>query len=117
MDEKNHLLNVFKKNGYNKFQGFMAFLKASEGPRMEKEVEVSSNLQILFIKGTTDKIARILRKRKIASTFRPLKTIRSSLRSLKDPIDLKCIKGVYLIPFSYGTPYIGEIGHSISQRI
>lgn len=33
VDEKTHLLSVFKKNGYNRFQGIKAFLKASQGPR------------------------------------------------------------------------------------
>lgn len=27
------------------------------------------------------------------------------------------MKGVYVIPCSCGTPYIGDIGHSINQRI
>ena len=50
-------------------------------------------------------------------TFRPLNTIRMSLRSVKDPIDPKDMKGVFMIPCSCGTPYIGETGHSINQRI
>ena len=36
---------------------------------------------------------------------------------MKDLIDLKDMKGVYLIPCSCGTPYIGETGRSINQRI
>lgn len=36
---------------------------------------------------------------------------------MKDPIDTKDMKGVYIIPFSCGTPYIGETGHSINQGI
>ena len=50
-------------------------------------------------------------------SFRPLNTIRGSLISVKDTIDPKDMKGVYLIPCSCGTPYIGETGHSINQRI
>jgi len=38
-------------------------------------------------------------------------------RSVKDPIDLKDMKGVYIIPCSCGTPYIGETGCSINQRM
>ena len=49
--------------------------------------------------------------------FKPYHTIQSSLRSVKDPIFPKDGKGVYLIPCSCGTPYIGETGRSISQRI
>jgi len=36
---------------------------------------------------------------------------------VKDPIDPKDMKGVYIIPCSCGTPYIGETGRSINQRI
>lgn len=36
---------------------------------------------------------------------------------MKDPIDPKDMKGVYLIPCSCGTPYIRETGRSIHQRI
>ena len=36
---------------------------------------------------------------------------------MKDSINPKDMKGVYLIPCSYGTPYIGETGRSIHQRI
>ena len=43
--------------------------------------------------------------------------IRNLLKSVKDPICPKEGKGVYLIPCSCGTPYIGETGRSISQRI
>lgn len=50
-------------------------------------------------------------------TFRPLNTIRMSLKSANDPIDPKDMKVVYIIPCSCGTPYIGEMGRSISQRI
>jgi len=74
-------------------------------------------VHLSYIQGTTDKIARILRKFDIPSTFRPLKTIRNSLRSVKDPVNPMDMKGVYLIPCSCGTPYIGETGRSIHQRI
>ena len=36
---------------------------------------------------------------------------------MKDPIDPKDMKGVYLIPYSCGTPYIRETGRSIHPRI
>lgn len=49
--------------------------------------------------------------------FKPLNTIKNSLRSVKDPIEPKDSKGVYLVPCSCGIPYIGETGRSIKQRI
>lgn len=65
----------------------------------------------------TDKTARILRKNKFLSTFRPLSTIKSSLRSVKGLMDPKNMKCVYVIPCSFGTTYVGESGCSINQRI
>ena len=50
-------------------------------------------------------------------TSRPLNTIRMSLRSAKDTIDPKDMKGVYMIPYSCGSPYIGVTRRSINQRI
>ena len=118
MNEKTHILNVFEKNGNSRYQGIEVFLKASRGPRNKKEpIEVAFNVQLPFIQGTTYKIARILRRHKVFSTFRPFKTIRGSLRSAKDHVDPKNMKGVYFIPCSSGTPYIELNGHSIYQRI
>jgi len=53
----------------------------------------------------------------VSSSFKPLNTIKISLRSIKDPIDPKETKGVYLIPCSCGIPYIAETSRSIKQRI
>lgn len=73
--------------------------------------------RLSFIQGTTDKITKIMKKRKVPSTFRPLNTIWSSLRSVKDPVNPKNGKGVYVIPCSCGTEYIGETGCSINQMV
>jgi len=70
-----------------------------------------------FFQGTTDKIARILKKHNVHMTFRPFNTIHKSLRLVKDPIDPRDMKRVYIIPCSCGTPYIGDTGRSINQRI
>ena len=74
-------------------------------------------MRLSFIQGTTDKISRVLRKHKVSSSFKPLNMIRSSLKSVKDPIDPRDGNGVSIIPCSCGTPYIGETGQSINQRI
>lgn len=116
--ERSHLLDVFVENGYSRQLGRKAFLRASKNALIKKEPkERHPGVHLSYIQGTTDKIARILRKFDIPSTFRPLKTIRNSLRSVKDPVNPKDLKGVYLIPCSCGTPYIGETGRSIQQRI
>ncbi len=86
-------------------------------PRNEVWRKLSLMCGEWLVQGTTNKIARILKKYDIPSNFRPLNTIRKSLWSVKDPIDSKDMKGVYFIPCSCGTPYIRETGRSIHQRI
>ncbi len=116
--EKAHLLDVFVKNGYSRHLGQKAFLKAHKEPSIHKDPKDRViGVHLPYIQGTIDKIARILKKHNVPATFRPLNTIRGSLRSVKDPIDPKDMKGVYVIPCSCGTPYIGETGRSINQRI
>jgi len=46
-----------------------------------------------------------------------MSTISRCLKSVKDPIDPKCHKWVYLVPCSCGKTYIGENGWSILTRI
>jgi hypothetical protein len=108
-EEKTHLLKVFKDNGYNEHLGIKAFQNASKEPR-DKEQTNNDVSKVLFpyIHGTTDKLARILRKKKIGETFKPINTIRNSLRSVKDPTDPIEKKGVYMIPCSCGKQYIGK---------
>ena len=116
--EKSHLLNVFVENGYSRHLGQKAFLKASRNALVKKEPrERRLGVHLPYVQGTTYKIARILKRFDIPSTFRPLSTIRNSLRSVKDHVNPKDMKGVYVIPCSCGTPYIGETGCSIHQRI
>jgi hypothetical protein len=64
-----------------------------------------------------DKIAKVLEKKNIGETFKPLSTIRNSLKSIKDPIDPSNQKGVYMIPCSCGKPYVGETSCLVSIRI
>ena len=49
--------------------------------------------------------------------FSPPNNIRKLLRSLKDPVDPRLKKGVYLIPCECGKAYIGETGRSIQTRV
>jgi len=72
-----------------------------------------SKVHLPYIQGTTYRISHILKKINVASSFKPLNRIKNSLRSVKDTIDPYDSKGVYLVPFSCGIPYIGETSRSI----
>ena len=70
------LLNVYNKNGYSRSQGLKDFQNAEKGPKSKIDPkDWSSGVHLPFIQGTMDKIARILRKHEIHSSFRPLNTI------------------------------------------
>jgi len=96
-------------------KGLKYFLKASKCPKVKKDLKDRiSGMHHPFIDETTNKTTRILMKHNIPSTFRPLNTIRSSLRSVKDLVDRKDMKGVYVIHCSCGAPYVGESRCSIN---
>ena len=117
-DEKSHLLKVFEINGYSRHQGVVAFQKACKGSLIKKsQGEHFSNVLLPFILGTTNKITYVLKKNNVFFFLHPLQTIRSSLRSFRDLVNPKDMKGVYSIPCSCGIPYIGEMGHSINLSI
>jgi hypothetical protein len=65
----------------------------------------------------TDKIARVLSKKEIKTSFKPLVTIKQNMRSVKDKIDPRKGKGIYKIECSCGKCYIGETGRSFQIRI
>jgi len=115
--EKNHLMDIFEKNGYRRCQGIKAF-KNAENPKNKQPMDdCVGKVHLPYILGTTNKIAYILKKNNIKTTFKPMNTISRCLKSVKDPIDPKCHKGVYLVHCSCGKPYIGETSRSILTRI
>ena len=74
-------------------------------------------ISLPYIKGTTDKISKILNKHNINVPFTPTNTITQLFNSIKDPINPKLQKGVYVIPCSCGKEYIGETGRSLNIRL
>ena len=64
--EKAHLLDVFVKNGYSRHLGQKAFLKAEKEPSVQKDPKDRIlGVHLLYIQGTTDRIARILKRHNI----------------------------------------------------
>ena len=65
----------------------------------------------------THKIARILNKNNIMTSFKPLETIKKKMRSVKDQVDHTQFRGVYKITCSCNISYIGETGRSFHTRL
>lgn len=96
--EKNHLMNVFEKNGYNKHQVIKAFNNA-ENPKNKQPLDDHvDKVHLPYILGTIDKIVYILKKNNIRTTFKPMNTISTCLKLINDPVDPKCHQGVYMVP-------------------
>ena len=69
------------------------------------------------IKGTTDRIERILRRHHNSTAFKPYQTIRSQLRNPKHQINLEN-QGVYSKPCgTCGLKYVGQTNRRISARV
>ena len=96
-EEIDHLEKVFEENGYNGKQ-FRKIVASANKEKKKKTIEKSDdNVQRIFlsyIKGTTDKLAKNLKRNKIQTFFTPPNTIRNMVDSLKDPINSKTYKGV-----------------------
>jgi len=69
------------------------------------------------VQGVTDKLAKILLKKNIKTSFKPLTTIRQRMKSVKDNPEHLQQKGVYIINCSCGEQYIGETGRLVSIRL
>ena len=119
-EEIDHLEKVFEENGYNGKQ-FRKIVASSNKEKKEKKTieKNDDNIHRIFlpyIKGTTDKLAKTLKRNKIQTFFTPPNTIRNMVNSLKDPINPKTYKGMYSIPCSCEKLYIGEIERSMETR-
>lgn len=82
-----------------KNQAIKAFHNANEGTNHKSKIldNFVGEMNLPYVLGTTEKIAQILKRNNFRNTFKLLNTICIHLNSVKDPIDPKCQKGVYLI--------------------
>jgi hypothetical protein len=113
----NHLADAFKRNGYsvNQVEKSMIKAKGSYVGQQSTRQEIK-RFSLLYIKGLSEKIAKILRKGDIHLDFSPINTIKTMLDSAKDQIDPNLHKGVYVIPCSCVKVYIGETRRSMKVR-
>jgi hypothetical protein len=109
--EKDHLTKVFKSIGYKNRDIRMEINRALErtgGEPRSRNNHPGKTTYLPYIKGVTDKISKVLRKKEIMTSFKPLETIRQKMRSVKDISDHRQYKGVYKVMCSCGKCYIGE---------
>ena len=112
-EELKHVDMVLSNNGYNKKQ------RSWKPKPQDSNNVVEGNEKRAFLpyrKGVSEGIGRILSKHGIKSIFKPPAKIRQILRSPKDKILLQN-PGVYSVPCSCGSFYIGETKRSIKTRL
>ena len=115
--ELTHLYAAFRANGYSE-QEIRRSIK-SKDPRHvdDKQSQTLATAYLPFISGVTDRIGRILRKEKVKTVFKPTRKIQECLRSAKDKKDPLSASGVYRIPCTCGSVYIGTTKRFINTRI
>jgi hypothetical protein len=116
-EEVDHLTKVFKNIGYRDRDIKKAIDKKDR--RTSAQNDQNSNIKAFlpYIQGVTDKIAKVLKRKDIMTSFKPLITIRQRMKSVKEPIDHQQGKGIYKVSCSCGKCYIGETGRSFQVRI
>lgn len=112
--ELDHVKRVLESNGYN-WRQCNRIVNASS--RQRPAVVERLPIYLPYIKGVTDKIGHLVRRKYgIKTIFHPHMQLRSLVRSPKDKEPLN-VPGVYMIPCSCGKNYIGETGRNISTRL
>lgn len=87
-EEITYLKRTFANLGYSSKSILKAINKAKYGNNINKTKKpVTSNAYLPYIQGVTDKIAKILRKKDIKTSFKPLSTIKQKMKSVKDSQD------------------------------
>jgi hypothetical protein len=116
-EEIDHLTKVFKNIGYRDRDIAKAMDKKDKKAHTQNDQTSNLKAFLPYIRGVTDKIAKVLKRKEIKTNFKPLITIRQRMKSVKDPIDQKQGKGIYKVSCSCGKCYIGETGRSFQVRI
>jgi hypothetical protein len=107
-----HLTKVFNNIGYRDRDIKKAIDKKERMTCIQNDQNSNIKAFLPYIRGVTDKIAKVLKRKEIMTSFKPLITIRQRMKSVKDPIDNRQEKGIYKVSCSCGKCYIGETGRS-----
>ncbi|XP_064073285.1 uncharacterized protein LOC135193669 [Vanessa tameamea] len=106
-----HVEKVLQRNGYKVGNTATRDHKLLRQYRVERQPAFMP-----YVKGVTDKIARVLGKYAVKTIFTPFKKIGQMLRSPKDSFPLEK-PGVYKIDCSCGKSYVGQTKRTVSCRI
>lgn len=120
--ELSHLHRVFWVNEYSNKQILRAlnhaksFFLSTSNTNSSQPSPISSTFPP-FITGISQKISKILIKKGLCCTFKPLSVLRNRIPHLKDPKDTLLESRGYKVVCSCGAPYIGETVLSFNTKI
>ena len=118
-NEKHHLHSVLQANGYpGKFIDRHKTCKPKTQTEEDSQPTKRGFAVLPYIKGTTEKIQRVLRNHQIKTAVKPVSTLRQILSKPKDPIPREKKTGViYQIPCKEcNAVYIGETKRALKTR-
>jgi hypothetical protein len=76
----------------------------------------NGRIAIPYVKGTSERISKILKRFQIETAFRPHQKIKQFVPPIKDKHNLMVGPGVYKIPCECGSCYIGQTKRPINVR-
>jgi hypothetical protein len=94
-----------------------SMVRSRDNPSGHKDQNPNRGAFLPYIQGVIERIARVLNKKEIKTSFKSLETIKQSMRSVKDKLDPHNGKGIHKIECSCSKYYISETGHSFHVRI
>ncbi len=119
--ELRHLDEVFDLNSYPKpfVNGVTEQASKTTTERSNANDENKVIATIPYVKGTSERIARILRPQDITVAHKPSTTLRDVLTRVKDPSHINSrAEAVYKIPCAEcSASYVGETGRTLECRI
>jgi hypothetical protein len=121
--EKKHLLKALQQNGYRNDLVLKRTAREERRRRdcdkliKQTEPDPKAYATIPFVSGTSEKIARVLKKHDVVTRFNCTKKIADALPGPKDKIPKDLYEGVYQVPCSCGKAYIGETCRSMKVRM
>ena len=115
-EELVHLDSALQANGYSAKEVRRA-LHTFRRPTQQSTEERLGTAFLPYFRGITDMIGKLLSKQRIRIIYKPTHQIKNLLRSVKDPRDALSSAGVYRVPCSCGSVYIGTTLRSVSTRI
>ncbi|XP_063909822.1 uncharacterized protein LOC135127308 [Zophobas morio] len=112
-NELEHLQTFFRQNGYD-HHTIKSAIQCRVNPKSDntsnRPTDLVSTANLPFISQVTDRLAKILKRQKVKTVFKPATKIAQVFPSAKDSRQALDCREIYSIPCSCGVKYIGETG-------